>query len=311
MKIGFIGSSAISRFHINALKNNDFEIEAIGTRVSSTNCKNFAESLNLLDKFCVGGWEEVLKKDVDAFCLCINTKETPEILKEILKEGKNVFVEKPVSLFLKDFDYFINHPMKDKIFVGYNRRFYKTINILKKRCENSPQGGTVVVNIPDSNSGKEQFLKNGCHMIDSLRYIIGDFEVLNSILRREANGLDFSSISALCKKNNWSILINAHSKTSSNFSITINIDDMVYELKPLEKLNIYKGIKILEPTVDVPIRSYTPLVKESIIESSIFKPGFNEMYKNFWENIYKNKSNFCNISDARKTIKICLDLIKE
>ena len=51
----------------------------------SSNCKKFAESLNLVDKFCVGGWEEVLKKDVDAFCLCINTKETPEILREIFK----------------------------------------------------------------------------------------------------------------------------------------------------------------------------------------------------------------------------------
>tara|TARA_B100000242_G_C43044040_1_gene487215 strand:- start:26 stop:961 length:936 start_codon:yes stop_codon:yes gene_type:complete len=311
VKIGFIGSSAISRFHIDALKNNNFEIEAIGTRFLSSNCKKFAESLNLLDKFCDGGWEEVLKKDVDAFCLCINTKETPKILREILKVGKSVFVEKPVSLYFEDFDYFINHPMKDNIFVGYNRRFYKTINIAKKRCENSPQGGTIVVNIPDSNSGKKQFLNNGCHMIDSLRYIVGDFEVCNSILRMETNGLDFSSISALCKTKNWSILINAHSKISSNFSITINIDDMVYELKPLEKLNVYQGIKISEPTFDEPIRRYNPMLKESIIESSIFKPGFNEMYKNFSEYIYNKNSNFCNISDARETIKTCLDLIKE
>ena len=310
MKIGFIGSSEISRFHIEALKNNKFEIEAIGTTIASSNCKKFAESLNLSDKFCRGGWQEVLNKEVDAFCLCINTAETPKILREILKIGKNVFVEKPISLCLSDFDYFVKHPMKDKIFVGYNRRFYKTINTLKKRCASSPQGGTVLINIPDSDSGKERFLTNGCHLIDSIRYILGDFEVLEKIIRIEKNGLDFSSISALCKKNKWSIFINAHSKIPSNFSITTNFDDLVYELKPLEKLNIYKGIQILEPTVKEPIRRYIPIIKNSIYESSLFKPGFNEMYKNFSKFIKNKNCNVCSISDARKTIKTCLDLIE-
>ena len=72
--------------------------------------------------------------------------------------------------------------MKDKIFVGYNRRFYETIKLVKNRCENSPQGGTVIVNIPDSKAGKKQFLSNGCHMVDSLRYILGDFEVIDKML---------------------------------------------------------------------------------------------------------------------------------
>ena len=309
MKIGFIGSSQISRFHIDALKNNNFAIEAIGTRISSSNCKKFAESLKLSNKFCVGGWQEVLNKEVDAFCLCINTSETAKILKEVLKVGKYVFVEKPISLYLKDFDYFINNPMKDKIFVGYNRRFYETINFLKKRCEDSPQGGTVIVNIPEPNTGKNKFLNNSCHMIDALRYILGDFEVLDKIIRTEKNSLDFSSITALCKKNKWSILINAHSRIPSNFSITVNIDDIVYELKPLEKLNIYEGIQIVEPTNKEPIRRYTPIIKDCIYESSPFKPGFNKMYKNFSKFIKSENSYFCNIHDARKTIEICLDLI--
>ena len=67
MKIGFIGSSDISRFHIDALKNNKFEIEAIGTRSGSSNCMDLAKRFNFLDKFCKGGWEEVIVKEVDAF----------------------------------------------------------------------------------------------------------------------------------------------------------------------------------------------------------------------------------------------------
>ena len=68
MKIGFIGSGNISRFHIDALKNNNFIVEAIGTRNGSKNCFKIANDLNLLNKYCVKGWEEVLNKNVDAFC---------------------------------------------------------------------------------------------------------------------------------------------------------------------------------------------------------------------------------------------------
>ena len=82
MKIGFIGSGEISRFHIDALRNNKFEIEAIGTRFDSLNCLKLAKKLKLLSKYCLNGWEEVLTKDVDAFCICVNIFQTPKILKE-------------------------------------------------------------------------------------------------------------------------------------------------------------------------------------------------------------------------------------
>ncbi len=309
MKIGFIGSSEVGRFHIDALRNNKFDIKAIGTRASSSNCEEFAKSLNLQDQFCIGGWQEVLTKDVDAFCLCIDTLATSKILKEILKLGKPVLVEKPISINLEDFDCFLNHPMKDKIFVAYNRRFYKTINSVKLKCDNSHEGGTVVVNIPDSISGYKHFLSNGCHMIDSLRYILGDFEVVHKIVNYKKDKLDFSSISALCRNKKWSILLNAHSKIPYNFSITVNTEDLVYELKPLEKLTIYKGIEVVEPTLEQPIRSYVPMIKESFMESANLKPGFDRMYKCFSKFIKNQKTDICNINDAAKTINLCWDLI--
>ena len=46
--------------------------------------------------------------------------------------------------------------MKEKIFVGYNRRFYETLQV-KKICSESKHGGTVVVNLPDSGYGIEDF----------------------------------------------------------------------------------------------------------------------------------------------------------
>ena len=309
MKIGFIGSSDISRFHIDALKNNKFEIEAIGTRSGSSNCMDLAKRFNFLDKFCKGGWEEVIVKEVDAFCLCIDTLETPKILKEILKVGKPVLVEKPISIYLSDFDDLIKNPMKNKIFVGYNRRFYKTLKIAKQKCDQSIDGGTVIVNIPETIASFKEFLNNGCHIIDSLRYLIGDFEIEKKISKKDKTNLNFFSIYVLCKNKKWNIAINAHKNIPANFSITIMIDDLVYELKPLEKLTIYRGMKVLEPCIEEPIRRYIPHIKECINEKAIFKPGFNEMYQNFSEFVSNKKVDFCSIYDARKTIEICGDLI--
>ena len=115
MKIGFIGSGHISNFHIKALKENGFEIAAIGTRKSSKNCKEFAEKLSLLDKYCEDGWEEVMESEVDAFCLCIDITNTPKILKKILDKNKPILVEKPVAWKPHFFNAILEHPFK-KIF---------------------------------------------------------------------------------------------------------------------------------------------------------------------------------------------------
>ena len=310
MKIGFIGSGNISRFHIDALKNNNFSIEAIGTRNDSKNCFNIAKDFNLLNKYCSKGWKEVLEKKVDAFCLCIDIAETPDILLEILDIGLPVLVEKPVAWQIKNLDNILNHPNKDKIFVGYNRRFYRTLNILREKCDSSVEGGTILVNIPDPVLGVKQFLSNGCHMIDSLRYLVGDFEIKDKLMKFDKNKNDILSITALCKSEKFDILLNAHSLIPSNFSITINNSDFVYELKPLEKLTFFNGMEVIEPTTEEPIRRYIPRIESSIVESSLFKPGFNEMYSSFNRFVSGNAiEQFCSIDDAKKTLQKCWDLI--
>ena len=127
MKIGYIGSSPISKFHISALIKNGFSIDAIGSRKDSIRCKKLAEEFKLHTKYCKGGWQEVLEKNVDAFCLCIDIASTGYILEKILDIGKPTLVEKPVSWNLTQFDRLLNHPNSSKVFVAYNRRYYQTI----------------------------------------------------------------------------------------------------------------------------------------------------------------------------------------
>ena len=309
MKIGYIGSGPISNFHIPAIKNNEFKIEAIGSRKDSTRCKNFASQYQIEEHYCKGGWEEVVSKDLDAFVICVDISATIKVLEKALLTNKPIFVEKPISSNPNTLKRFLNHDNIDNVFVGYNRRFYKTTNKLKDLCLSS-KGGTIFLNMPESDYGIKQFINNGCHMIDTLRYLVGDFKIIGKSKKIDLENNDLFSFSALCRNQKWDILINAHSQIPANFSITVNSDKSVFELKPIEKLSIYNGIDVIEPTKKEPIRKYMPHLQNSYVEDSKFKPGFNSMYKNFKLFIEKKECNICNFKDAYSSIKTCWDLIE-
>ena len=311
MKIGFIGSSTISQFHISALRNNGFEIIGIGTRENSINCEKFARENFLIDYFCKKGWEEVIEKEVDAYCVCIDTTYTPEILLRVLDKGKPVLVEKPIAWELSKLEPIIKHKNVSKIFVGYNRRFYRVVNIAKEFAKES-RGGTVYINIPDSKIGSKRFISNGCHMVDLARYIFGDFKINNKIKISNDSG-EMAYLTAFCSNKKWTITINAHSLIPANFSITINSGKNVFELSPIEKYSLFEGLEIIEPHENFPLRRYVPKVIQSEFEDAKFKPGFNEMYRQFKKfiqgsNIYTQ--NIIDVNQAYLTLEKCYELIK-
>ena len=309
MKVGYIGSGNISNHHIPAIINNGFIISAIGTTKNSHRCLEIAKKFDLKNKYCRGGWREVLEKDLDAYIICVEIKETFKILEEALYKNKPIFVEKPIAYFLHPLEKIINHSNIKNVFVGYNRRFYETAKTLKRICDNS-KGGTITINIPDSNSGIKSIIGNSCHIVDLTRYLIGEFEVLKKIVQPNQENNDIEYFSALCRNEKWTILFNAHSVIPSNFSISVNSGKNVFELRPIEKPTIYEGTKIMEPTKEEPLRKYIPNIKYSLIEDSFFKPGFANMYENFKLFVENKSSNFCSFEDAYQTLKYCWEFIE-
>ena len=309
MKVGYVGSGHTSNFHIPALKNNGFNIEALGTTKNSESSKKICEKYELIDKYCKGGWEEVVSSDVDAYVICVKIEHTLEILKKIIEKGKPVLVEKPINFYFKSLEEIKNNRFVENIFVGYNRRYFKTSIELKNLCDNS-EGGTVFVNIPDSEYGVKQFIANGCHMVDLTRYLLGDFEIISKIIKPNIQKSDIDYFSALCRNKKWTIIFNAHSLIPSNFSISINSDKNVFELKPIEKLTIYDGMQIIEPTAKEPLRKYIPKIKYTLTEDSFYKPGFDLMYKHFKLFIKDRNYNYCGFDDAYETLRCCWELIE-
>ena len=308
MKIGYIGSGPISNFHIPAIQSNDINIVAIGSKNKSQRCYEIAKKFDLTSAYCPEGWEEVINKEVDGYCICIDTSHTQKILEKCLKKNKPILVEKPITWKYSELNK-LESKFLSNVFVAYNRRFYNVVQTLKKKCD-SLKGGTINVNIPDSISGIRQFIVNGCHMVDLLRYVAGDFEIIAKSINFSQEKKDLNYFSALCKNNKWIISLNAHSCIPANFSLTVNSGEEVFELKPIEQINFYRGLRILEPTAEVPIRKYIPNIIDSQIESTVLKPGFDLMYRNFKQFLNCGSSDiYCSFEDAKKTLKTCWDLI--
>ena len=220
-------------------------------------------------------------------------------------------VEKPIAWELSKLEPIIKHKNVSKIFVGYNRRFYRVVNIAKQFAKES-RGGTVYINIPDSKIGSKRFISNGCHMVDLARYLFGDFKINNKIKNNNNCG-EMAYLTAFCSNKKWTITIKAHSLIPANFSITINSGKNVFELSPIEKYSLFEGLEIIEPHENFPLRRYVPKVIQSEFEDAKFKPGFNEMYRQFKKFILGSciyTQNIIDVNQAYLTLEKCYELIK-
>ena len=75
-------------------------------------------------------------------------------------------------------------------------------------------------------------------------------------------------------------------------------------------LSIYQGMEKIEPTKEIPIRRYVPNKIKSFNEPGNFKPGFDNMYSEFFNFVSKKEvKNICSLIDAYKTLDCCWNLL--
>lgn len=313
MKLFYIGSGPISNFHIPALKSVGFNITGIATRLNSKRCEEFSLKHGLGDVYEKGGWEKGLQNNnFDCIVLAVDTKYTPDILNKIMHYEIPILVEKPVGWHPIQLEKLIesNPSGTQKVMVAYNRRYYKIVDLLKDYIDNNDQG-LITISIPDSISSIRQFLVNGCHMVDLLCYLMPELTLNYCKCNLKSDG-NISSIVGLGEyKSNWQILINSVPEAPDNFEIKVSSGPNVYRLRPIEVLEIFEGMEIVQPSEEMPLRRYLPKLSERIIEDTTFKPGFysqaNDFY-NFCKYDKKSKS-FCSLEDAYKTLQICYQLL--
>lgn len=310
-KIAIIGTSPIVSFHIKALR----EVGLVPTVIASSNLnsktiENFAME-NKISKYYLN-WKKMLSEEVfDGILIASRIESTIEILKESIKYNVPILVEKPVS-FDSDLVQKIIEIAHDKIMVGYNRRFYKTIKYAKKIVDEKKEFILASMITPETSTIKK-FFDNTSHSIDMLRFIFGEINiefVKKIIFEDQIRGV----VATFSTKQNDTIQFTGNWGTSDNFSLSIYIGKKKLELRPFEELNIFEGMNIVEPTNESPIRKYIPKMLESVkLEEidGIIKPGFYQQAQEFAQmvNTGTKSKNTSTLIDAKKTLEICEKLV--
>ena len=101
--------------------------------------------------------------------------------------------------------------------------------------------------------------------------------------------------------------------SSSNFKIEIFFSGGKYLLQPIEVLSIFKGMKIIEPSLNIPIRTYVPtkIFQTKFDKKKLkFKPGFKLQAENFYNFVKGRKNNLANLRDAYNALSIASKVIK-
>jgi len=303
LNLAYIGTGPISEFHIPALRKAGFNISSVSSRKNSKNIQKFAQKFDI--KNIISDWHELfdITDSYDAIVLAVKIDLTFEILNKLIKIDKPILVEKPVSIKSKEIAKLVQKNNK-KIFVAYNRRYYASTAWAKNFIE-SKSNVSATFFIPEMHH--LNFYYNSSHIIDLMNYFFNDLQLdysNNFIIEKKLSGL-----TAVFKTKRGDVInLISNWNAPSNFKIEIIHQDEKIDLLPIEKAYFYKGMQIIEPTTEDPIRKYVPKLikasKEDKIEED-FKPGFYKQARAFYNYVKNNQydDRMCTLKQSKDVIE--------
>jgi predicted dehydrogenase len=314
-KLAVIGAGSIAKSHLNAAVAAGFELSAICGSDGSLRAKELSSEYKELRYF--ENYDLLIRSNFDAISLITSTIPTWDIFLKIEKLNKPILIEKPVTMKL---DKFKNHNLENlKVVVGYNRRFYSSINKLKDKLIKE-EFYFARFNISelswDSNSliekQHETILENSVHSLDLVHYLFGFIEIMS--ISKNTIGESLNSIIVLAKdKNDKTIEIGITFGIPINTSIEVWFHNSVAVCKPIEEYEEFEGMQMIQPNEASTYKRYIPIKVDSWKISKgdqILKPGFLEQYKEFLLIVDgKSAKNIANLQDAKKALELATKII--
>lgn len=308
MKLAVIGCGNIARHHMMPMQNAGFEIFASAGRFGgSKSLDSFSSDFNVNYKY-KDPFELLQSSEWDALLLACPTENMMEYINASINIDRPILIEKPITYQYTDLFPFIE---KNNLCVGLNRRFYNTISMAKNFIEEN-EDILVRVTIPESLNELEEnnhgsipnkTYENSIHIFDILIYLLGQIEWLHS--EKLYSNKNIKAITAIGSSDRCKIIqLNNYYNSSDNFSIEIISGNKRLSLKPIEISSLYEGISINEPSGEIPMRTYHPILKEKIIENNDLKPGFQNQAIAFMNFCKKKQVEIAKIKDLYNALKL-------
>ena len=237
--------------------------------------------------------------------VAVNELELYNTTKLLLEIGvKNVLVEKPGSLSkveLLDLNK-IAEEMQSNVYIGYNRRFYQSIEKCRELLKNNNEPlsvnfeftewtNSIDFNHYDESELERFFLCNSSHVVDLVFHLFGEPEFLHS---HTNGGLEWHPSASIFNGSGKTIndvlfSYNANWSSAGRWGVEINLTDYKLILKPLEKLFIQK-----KGSLDI-----EEIKLESNLDNS-YKPGLYNEVKHF---LNGDDKYLCSLNEQIKNFK--------
>jgi len=302
--IWIIGSGNMAIEYTKVLVALNIEYEVVGR--SEKSCKKFESSTG--KKAHLGGMSTFLAgkpKLPDAVIVAVSVDSLADTSKKLLDYGiKKLLIEKPGALQQTEFKTLIDCANKNKadVFIAYNRRFYRSVQAVKKLIQED--GGATSFNfeitewshVIRKNPMNKQvmdrwFLANTTHVVDTAFFLCGLPEKLVSFNHGSIDWHPQSSRfvgSGISKKGalfsyqgNW--------EAPGRWSIDISTKRHRYYLCPMEKVFIQ----------DIGSVNQEPLKLDYNIDEE-FKPG---LYKQVEAFIIGDNEQLCTLDDQFSLVR--------
>lgn len=320
-RIGLIGAGEIAEWHVRALRIAQCTVSAVATRAGSSRAQHFAERHNIPRTF--DGWNDMLDhhREWDGLVLATHTDATGDILERALEMRVPVLVEKPVA-WTSTRIAALRMAVYSPVIVGFNRRFYSTVQFAREVVASGPPllahmslPEALVADETDAVARCRPFFSNSCHGLDLLRFVFGPLS-LKSVTRLAGPGGQLNGFAATLMSSRGDVIeLSGNWGTPANFALSLDRPGRRVELKPLELASIFEGMEVLEPSNDIPIRRYVPILRNRVgLETSdrLEKPGFVQQalaFKALFETDTLTPTVAARLEDAEAAIRLAEELV--
>jgi predicted dehydrogenase len=299
-----IGAGPMAVDYAKALKSLGTVFKVVGR--SQTSCDKFKTETGVE---CISGgfenWLSGLTEMPEKVIVAVSEENLGSVTEAlILKSIANILVEKPGAATYEEITKLVNAQAKSKseVYVGYNRRFYESVQMAKKLIQEDggvqsfffefTEWGHVIRNKVCPQLVKEEWLwHNSTHVIDLAFYLGGFPEKISSF---KAGTLDWHSRAskysgAGVTKNGAVFSYMANWAAPGRWVVEILTNQRRFIFKPLEKLQIQK-------LGSVAVEEFALDNKQDID----FKPGLYNQIKAFLNN---DKSTLVTLSQQAENLK--------
>lgn len=280
-RLAIIGTTDIAVAHLNASRAAGFDVVHIAGSPQSATAPKFAKTHGIGKV-----WDDPLvlaaDKDAwDALIIASSTESMIELVAVATKTGKPVLAEKPIGYTSSSLDPLL--PGTKNMIVGFNRRFYSSVQEAKHFIA-SGAPCLLHLELPESThvdpkTGLRDLSRvttNSTHGLDLINYVTGGLTI-ESVYSVGIAGDKRGRVLIAKSQRGDLCTVSANWNAPANFSLTIDRGDERFELRPIEIGALYRGMEVVPPTAETPLRIYKPINVANFAPSDdniSLKPGF-------------------------------------